>query len=74
VRETKAFQSLNDALQTLFTAFRAQNWTAAREAIAHGRKTAGNLAIFDTYEHRIAHYELEPPPPDWDGAWSAKEK
>ncbi len=74
VRETKAFQSLNDALQTLFTAFRAQNWTAAREAIAHGRKVAGNLAIFDTYEHRIAHYELEPPPPDWDGAWSAKEK
>jgi adenylate cyclase len=75
VRETRAFQVLNDALQTLFTAFRAQNWAAAKEAIAKGRKTPGApAAIFDTYEDRIAHYELEPPPPNWDGAWSAKEK
>jgi adenylate cyclase len=75
VRETKMFQQLNDALQALFTAFRAQNWAAARAAIAHGRTIAGeHQAIFDTYESRIAHYELEPPPPDWDGAWSAKEK
>ncbi len=75
VRETKAFQQLDDALQTLFTAFRARNWTAAREAIARGRQVAGeHQAIFDTYEDRIAHYELEPPPADWDGAWSAKEK
>jgi len=75
VRETKAFQILNDALQTLFTAFRAQNWAAAKEAIAKGRAIPGAPeAIFELYEDRIAHYELEPPPPGWDGAWSAKEK
>jgi len=75
VRETKAFQVLNDALQTLFTAFRAQNWAAAKEAIAKGRAIPGAPEeIFELYEDRIAHYELEPPPPGWDGAWSAKEK
>jgi adenylate cyclase len=75
VRETKAFQVLNEALQTLFTAFRAQNWAAAKEAIAKGRAIPGAPEeIFELYEDRIAHYELEPPPPGWDGAWSAKEK
>jgi adenylate cyclase len=75
VRETKTFQVLNDALQTLFTAFRAQNWAAAKEAIAKGRAIPGAPAeIFELYEDRVAHYELEPPPPNWDGAWAAKEK
>jgi len=75
VRETKTFEDLNAALQTLFAAFRSKNWAAAREAIANGRAIAGeHQTIFDTYEDRIAHYELEPPPADWDGAWSAKEK
>ena len=75
VRETKTFQTLNDALQTLFTAFRAQNWAGAREAIAAGRKVAGAPEeIFDLYEERVAYYELDPPPAGWDGAWAAKEK
>lgn len=75
VRETKAFQTLNNALQTLFTAFRAQNWAAAKEAIAKGRAIQGAPgAIWELYEDRIAHYELEPPPAGWDGAWAAKEK
>jgi adenylate cyclase len=74
VRETKAFQDLEGALQALFAAFRVKDWAKARHAIEHGRKVVGEHPIFDTYEDRIAHYELEPPPADWDGAWSAKEK
>jgi adenylate cyclase len=75
VRETHAFQQLNGALQTLFIAFRARNWMAAKAAIEHGRKIAPDRqAIFDTYLSRVTHYEHEPPPDDWDGAWSAKEK
>ncbi|MEQ1863293.1 MAG: adenylate/guanylate cyclase domain-containing protein [Micropepsaceae bacterium] len=75
VRETHAFQKLNGALQTLFIAFRARNWMAAKAAIEHGRKIAPDRqAIFDTYLSRVTHYEHEPPPDDWDGAWSAKEK
>lgn len=75
VRETKTFQDLEAALQALFAAFRTKQWDKAREAIAAGRTIQGApAAIFDTYEDRIAHYELEPPPANWDGAWSAKEK
>jgi adenylate cyclase len=75
VRETKVFQDLEAALQALFEAFRSKQWAQAREAIAAARTIQGApAAIFDTYESRIAHYELEPPPANWDGAWSAKEK
>ncbi len=75
VRETKVFQDLEAALQALFAAFRSKQWAQAREAIAAARTIQGApAAIFDTYESRIAHYELEPPPANWDGAWSAKEK
>lgn len=75
VRETQVFQDLFAALQTLFTAFRSADWEAARAAIAHGRTLQGAPeAIFDTYEDRIQHYQYEPPPPNWDGSWSAKEK
>jgi adenylate cyclase len=75
VRETKAYQDLNAALQTLFAAFRSRDWAAARRAIAEGRAALpDHQAIFDLYDGRITHYEHEPPPDDWDGAWSAKEK
>ena len=75
VRETKTFQDLEAILQTLFAAFRSKNWAGARDAISRGRSLAGApAAIFDTYESRISHYEHEPPPANWDGAWSAKEK
>jgi adenylate cyclase len=75
VRETKVFQDLEAVLQQLFAAFRSQQWAKAREAIALGRTIEhAPSAIFDTYEFRINHYEHEPPPANWDGAWSAKEK
>lgn len=75
VRETQAFQDLNNALQALFKAFRSKDWEGARAAIARGRKLSGAPeAIFDTYEDRIQHYSFEPPPENWDGSWSAKEK
>ncbi len=75
VRESKTFQDLETVLNALFAAFRTKDWATAREQIALGRTIQGApAAIFDTYESRIAHYELEPPPASWDGAWSAKEK
>ena len=75
VRETKTFQDIDAVLQSLFSAFRSANWMDARKALAYGRAIPGApSAIFDTYEDRIRHYELEPPKPGWDGSWSAKEK
>ena len=75
VRETQAYQDLDAALQALFKAFRSKDWEGAKAAIAHGRTVAGAPEeIFDTYEERIQHYAYEPPPANWDGSWSAKEK
>jgi adenylate cyclase len=75
VRETQAFQDLDAALQALFKAFRSRNWEGAKAAIAKGRTIEGAPEdIFETYEERIHHYELEPPPANWDGSWAAKEK
>jgi adenylate cyclase len=75
VRETQAYQDLDGALQALFKTFRSKDWEGARAAIAHGRTIPGAPEeIFDTYEERIHHYAYEPPPENWDGSWSAKEK
>jgi adenylate cyclase len=75
VRETKKFMQLEEALQKLFGAFRTKDWATAREAIEEGRKIGGDhQEIFDTYEERIEHYEHEPPPLNWDGAWVATSK
>jgi adenylate cyclase len=75
VRETQAFQDLDNVLQELFKAFRSRNWAGARAAIAKGRAIEGAPEdIFDTYEERIHHYEIEPPAANWDGSWAAKEK
>jgi hypothetical protein len=75
VRETQAFQALEATLKRLFKSFRSRDWTAARAAISEGRSLAGApCEIFDTYEERIQHYLFEPPPPNWDGSWSAREK
>jgi adenylate cyclase len=75
VRETQAYQDLDGALQALFKTFRSKDWEGAKAAIAHGRTIPGAPEeIFDTYEERIHHYAYEPPPANWDGSWSAKEK
>ncbi len=75
VRETKMFMQLEEALQKLFAAFRTKDWAGARDAIEEGRKIGGDhQEIFDTYEERIEHYEHEPPPLNWDGAWVATSK
>jgi adenylate cyclase len=75
VRETQAFQALEATLKRLFKSFRSRDWTEARAAISEGRSLPGApCEIFDTYEERIQHYLFEPPPPNWDGSWSAREK
>jgi adenylate cyclase len=75
VRETQSFQEVEDVLRTLIEAFRSQAWDAADEAIARGRNLKGvPVEILDTYAERVHHFRLEPPPPDWDGSWSARDK
>lgn len=75
VRETRNFQELDAILQGLIKAFRSQAWDEANDAIARGRALRGApVEIFDTYAERIHHFRNDPPPTDWDGSWSARDK
>ncbi|MBX6322271.1 MAG: adenylate/guanylate cyclase domain-containing protein [Rhodospirillaceae bacterium] len=70
------FAALAEAHQALLAAYRAQAWAEARAALAACRAQplvrAGPVdltGLYDLYERRIAGYEAEPPPADWDGVW-----
>jgi len=70
-----AFRQLREAHATLLAAYRRQDWAAAHVALAFCRPLAPSLAtLYDVYEQRIAEFELSPPPPDWDGVFTAATK
>jgi adenylate cyclase len=61
--------------QTMIAAYRRQDWSAAKAALAACRSMASMLhALYDLYEARIAEYSTSPPPPDWDGVHVALTK
>lgn len=54
--------------------YRAQHWAEAREAFAAlAMKEPGRL-IHRVYLDRAEHFAVSPPPPDWDGVFTHKEK
>jgi adenylate cyclase len=72
---TADFQQLKRQHDALLSAYRRQDWSAARAALADCRPLAPTLGEFyDVYAQRIAGYEQAPPPPDWDGAFAATTK
>ena len=60
----------------LLTAYRRQEWSAALRLLDDGRLAAArHLApVYDLYRRRIAHFQIEAPPADWDGVYTAEEK
>jgi adenylate cyclase len=61
---------------TMLSAYRARKWDEAEEAIrsCQGFGLAGLEHFYATYRARIAAWRHEPPPQDWDGAYTATEK
>jgi adenylate cyclase len=57
-------------------AYRAQDWNTARSALVALRGQGGGIldGFYAILEERIAAYESEPPPADWDGVHVATEK
>ena len=57
-------------------AYRAQDWRSARTALASLRGQGEGIldGFYSILEERIAAYEAEPPPADWDGVHVATEK
>jgi len=59
----------------MLAAYRAQDWAAARAALAQCRGYDDRLAgLYDLYDERIAFYCANPPGPEWDGVFVAETK
>lgn len=56
----------NEAL----TLYRSQQWAPARLTLARLQQLAPARALYDLYLARIAHFEQQPPPADWDGTYT----
>jgi adenylate cyclase len=60
----------------LLNAYRHQDWSVALRLLDDGRLAAArHLApVYDLYRRRIAHFQSEAPPANWDGVFTAEEK
>jgi len=60
----------------LLTAYRRQDWAKALRLLDDGLLTAAcDLApVYDLYRRRIAQFQTEAPPQNWDGVFTAEEK
>lgn len=56
----------NEAL----TMYRSQQWAPARQAFARLQQRSPLRALYPLYLERIAHFEQQPPPADWDGTYT----
>jgi adenylate cyclase len=72
---TADFQNLQADSGAFLTAYREQDWSGARTALAKMRDSGFDLSGYcDLFEERIAFFEADPPGPDWDGVFVAESK
>jgi adenylate cyclase len=67
---------LNSTHKEFLASFRKACWEEAEAAIAECRR-AGIATLdpyYDVFASRIAEYRATPPPPDWDGVFTARQK
>ncbi|MGH7074173.1 MAG: CHASE2 domain-containing protein [Stellaceae bacterium] len=71
-----AFADLKARHDAMLAAYRAQEWHEARRQLHACRAEAPELMmpVYRLYEHRLRLFEREPPPPDWDGVYTAASK
>ncbi len=62
------------AMSQALRRFRAQHWESARHAFMTLLATGTNNLLYESYLDRIAHYQQEPPPRNWDGVFTHKTK
>ncbi|HXE15918.1 MAG TPA: adenylate/guanylate cyclase domain-containing protein [Stellaceae bacterium] len=76
VAANPAFVTLKTSHDALVAAYRAQQWAEARRLIHVCRAEAPELMtpFYALYEHRVREFEAAPPPPDWDGVYTATVK
>ncbi|MGI9372226.1 MAG: CHASE2 domain-containing protein [Hyphomicrobiales bacterium] len=75
VRTGSDFVTLHEAQRNFLKYYRAQKWKEAREEIDRCRVPAERLGIgglYNVYAARIAEFENDPPPKDWEGVYVAR--
>jgi adenylate cyclase len=62
--------------EELLAAYRRQDWASALAALGEAPLAAVRYLapVYTLYRHRIAHFQLEAPPTDWDGVYTAEDK
>ncbi|MEQ8195914.1 MAG: adenylate/guanylate cyclase domain-containing protein, partial [Rhodospirillales bacterium] len=71
------FQALKTAVDQAVAAYRKQDWETAKAKIEEARSKLNGYRIEGTLnllKNRIAEYEVNPPPPEWDGVFIATTK
>jgi adenylate cyclase len=60
----------------LLGAYRRQDWASALRLLDDGRLAAARFLapVYDLYRRRIAQFQIEAPPVNWDGVFTAEEK
>jgi len=76
VRCTEAFASLETAHNDMIAAYRRQDWTKTLDCIDACRAQAPEIlqGVYELYEKRTLDLTAAPPPPDWDGVFTALSK
>jgi len=70
-----AFERLAEAQGRFLAAYRRQAWAEARSFAADCLLAAPALGpLYALFAARMAHYEVEPAAPDWDGVYTASSK
>ncbi len=67
-------QQLIAQYQTALKAYQQQQWAAARQTLLELLQTFKDDAPSAALLQRIDAYQQDPPPPDWDGVYTAKQK
>jgi adenylate cyclase len=65
---------LRDAFERGLAAYHARDWAAARAQLDAALRLDAADAPSRVLLARIEHFEQHPPPADWDGVWSMREK
>jgi adenylate cyclase len=62
--------------EQLLAAYRRQDWASALAALGEAPLAAVRYLapLYTLYRHRIAHFQIEAPPTDWDGVYTAEDK
>jgi adenylate cyclase len=70
MRASPRFRAIATFHDHIFQAVRTRQWERAKELIAQCRKlSAASQKLYDLHLARIAWFEENPPPDDWDGAF-----